>query len=324
MAGGKGKYVAFALVAAALYALSTPFSKMLLEDVPSNMMAALLYLGAGMGMAAVGGVQAASGKGAQDRLTRADIPYVVGMVVLDIGAPLLLMAGLTQAPAENVALLNNFEIVATAAIASLVFKEPQGTRLRIGVIVITLACVLLTVEDVGALHFSGGSILVVGACVCWGLENNCTSKISDKDPVQIVVVKGFGSGMGALAIAFAFGDALPSPLLTVAALALGFVAYGLSIFFYVRAQRGLGAARTSAFYGIAPFVGVLLAWALFRQTPGPLFLVALVAMGWGTWLVTPRAGGSPSGEAQGDHPARPRTGRGGDISTAGLVGERRR
>ncbi len=324
MAGGKGKYVAFALVAAALYALSTPFSKMLLEDVPSNMMAALLYLGAGMGMAAVGGVQAANGKGAQDRLTRADIPYVVGMVVLDIGAPLLLMAGLTQAPAENVALLNNFEIVATAAIASLVFKEPQGARLRIGVVVITLACVLLTIEDVGALRFSGGSILVVGACVCWGLENNCTSRISDKDPVQIVVVKGFGSGMGALAIAFAFGDALPSPLLTVAALALGFVAYGLSIFFYVRAQRGLGAARTSAFYGIAPFVGVLLAWALFRQTPGPLFLVALVVMGWGTWLVTPRAERNPSGEVRDEEPARMRTGMAEDISAARLVGERRR
>lgn len=321
MAGGKGKYVAFALVAAVLYALSTPFSKMLLEDVPSSMMAALLYLGAGMGMAAVGGAQAARGKGARERLARSDAPYVVGMVMLDIVAPLLLMAGLTQAPAENVALLNNFEIVATAAIASLVFKEPQGARLRIGVVVITLACALLTVEDVGALHFSGGSILVVGACVCWGLENNCTSRISDKDPVQIVVVKGFGSGTGALAIAFAFGDALPSPLLTVAALALGFVAYGLSIFFYVSAQRGLGAARTSAFYGIAPFVGVLLAWVLFRQAPGPLFLVALAAMGWGTWLVTPRVERALPGQGQEEEPARMRAG---DVPATRLAIGRRR
>ena len=131
---GEGRFVAFAVLAAALYALSTPFSKILLQDVPSNMMAAFLYLGAGLGMAAVGFVHAVRTKEArsvrtEEPLSREDLPFVLAMVALDVAAPLLLMAGLSHAPAENVALLNNFEIVATALIALAVFREPVSRRL---------------------------------------------------------------------------------------------------------------------------------------------------------------------------------------------------
>lgn len=285
-----GRFVAAAFLAACLYALSTPCSKVLLGSVAPNMMAALLYLGAGVGMAALTAVRAAVRRApvAEEPLERADAPYVVAMVLLDIAAPILLMAGLAHAAPENVALLNNFEIVATAVIAFAAFRERVAPRTWAGIAVITASCALLSLEGAGALSFSAGSLLVLGACLCWGVENNCTSRLSQKDPAQVVVVKGLGSGTGALAVALLAGDALPALSDVAAALVLGFVAYGLSIFFYVYAQRGLGAARTSAYYAVNPFIGAALSLALFRTVPGPVFLVALALMALGAWLVTPR------------------------------------
>ena len=285
-----GRFVAAAFLAACLYALSTPCSKVLLGSVAPNMMAALLYLGAGVGMATLTAVRAAVRRApaAEEPLERADAPYAVAMVLLDIAAPILLMAGLAHAAPENVALLNNFEIVATAVIAFAAFRERVAPRTWAGIAVITASCALLSLEGAGALSFSAGSLLVLGACLCWGAENNCTSRLSEKDPAQVVVVKGLGSGTGALAVALLAGDALPALSDVAAALVLGFVAYGLSIFFYVYAQRGLGAARTSAYYAVNPFIGAALSLALFRTVPGPAFLVALALMALGAWLVTPR------------------------------------
>lgn len=285
-----GRFVAAAFLAACLYALSTPCSKVLLGSVAPNMMAALLYLGAGVGMAALTAVRAAVRRApaAEEPLERADAPYVVAMVLLDIAAPILLMAGLAHAAPENVALLNNFEIVATAVIAFAAFRERVAPRTWAGIAVITASCALLSLEGAGVLSFSAGSLLVLGACLCWGVENNCTSRLSQKDPAQVVVVKGLGSGTGALAVALLAGDALPALPDVAAALVLGFVAYGLSIFFYVYAQRGLGAARTSAYYAVNPFIGAALSLALFQTVPGPAFLVALALMALGAWLVTPQ------------------------------------
>lgn len=288
--GRTGRSVAFALAAAALYALSTPFSKVLLADVAPNMMAALLYLGAGAGMTALslaGGVRGDAGEARGRSLERADVPYVAAMVALDVAAPLLLMAGLSLSSAESVSLLNNFEIVATALIARLVFGERVGGRVAVGIGVISLACVLLS-WDAGARGFSAGSLLTLAACLCWGIENNCTNRLSDCDPVKVVVIKGWGSGAGALVVALCAGDALPTLVDAGLALLLGFVSYGLSIACYVRAQRDLGAARTSAFYAVNPFIGSALAFALFRTPLAPTFAVALVLMVVGTWLVAPR------------------------------------
>lgn len=288
--GRTGRSVAFALAAAALYALSTPFSKVLLADIAPNMMAALLYLGAGAGMTALslaGGVRGDAGEARGRSLERADVPYVAAMVALDVAAPLLLMAGLSLSSAESVSLLNNFEIVATALIARLAFGERVGARAAIGIGVISLACVLLS-WDAGAWGFSAGSLLTLAACLCWGIENNCTNRLSDCDPVHVVVIKGWGSGSGALVVALCAGDALPTLVDAGLALLLGFVSYGLSIACYVRAQRDLGAARTSAFYAVNPFIGSALAFALFRTPLAPTFVLALVLMVVGTWLVAPR------------------------------------
>ncbi|HIY51458.1 MAG TPA: DMT family transporter [Candidatus Olsenella avicola] len=292
MSSRAGRFVAAAFLAACLYALSTPCSKVLLANVAPNMMAALLYLGAGVGMAALMAARAAVGRGpsAEAPLERTDAPYVAAMVLLDVAAPILLMAGLSHAAPENVALLNNFEIVATAVIALLAFQERVAARTWAGIAVITVSCALLSLEGEAALSFSSGSLLVLGACLCWGVENNCTSRLSQRDPAQVVIVKGLGSGAGALAVALVAGDALPAPPDALAALLLGFVAYGLSIFFYVYAQRGLGAARTSAYYAVNPFIGAVLSLVLFRTVPGPAFLLALALMALGAWLVTPREG----------------------------------
>ena len=278
------KAVVFAILAAALYALNSPFSKLLLRDVPPTMMAGFLYLGAGVGMGLLGLIRA-RGNRREAPLTRRDLPYTLGMVVLDIAAPIFLMLGLKSTTAANASLLNNFEIVATSLIAMLLFREKIGRRLWLAIGLITLSSLLLSLEDADSLRFSTGSLFVLMACVCWGLENNCTRMLSRGDPLEVVVIKGFGSGLGSVIIALAVRERFPALAHMALILLLGFVAYGLSIYFYVYAQRDLGAAKTSAYYAVAPFIGVVLSFLIFRALPGPLFFLALAIMAAGTWLV---------------------------------------
>lgn len=277
--------IVWAILAAALYALNAPASKLLLDSAPPTMMAAFLYLGAGAGMLAVGAVRRAVEQTPSERhLTRKDLPYTVGMIVLDIAAPIFLMIGLSTTASANVSLLNNFEIVATSLIALLIFKEAIGRRLWLAIGLITLSSVVLSVEDASSFQLSVGSLFVLLACVCWGFENNCTRMMSEGDPLEIVVIKGFGSGLGSLLLGFAAGEELPALKLIPAILLLGFVSYGLSIFFYVYAQRKLGAALTSAFYAVAPFIGVALSLLIFRELPGIRFFAALAIMIAGTYF----------------------------------------
>lgn len=276
-----------AILAAALYALNAPASKLLLQNVPPSMMAALLYLGAGLGMLLMGLARRAAGRpSAEAHLTRKDLPYTIRMIVLDILAPIFLMIGISHTTAANASLLNNFEIVATSLIALFIFKEKISRRLWLAIGLIVLSSALLTVEDAGSLRFSVGSVFVLLASCCWGLENNCTRMLSQSDPQEIVIVKGLGSGAGALLVALLTGESFHAWGYVPFALLLGFVAYGLSIYFYVYAQRYLGAARTSAYYAIAPFIGVLMSLAIFREMPGMIFFAALAVMIVATVLVT--------------------------------------
>lgn len=279
--------ISMAILAAALYALNSPVSKLLLTNVSSVMMAGLLYLGAGTGLTLVRFIQKKAGIPIHEiKLARKDAPYTVAMVVLDIAAPICLMIGLTMTTAANASLLNNFEIVATSLIALFIFGEKISRRLWCAIFLVTLSSMILTVEDAGSFQFSAGSLLVLLACVCWGFENNCTRKISDKDPLQIVVIKGFGSGLSSLFIALAIGERLPEIKYILCALLLGFVAYGLSIFFYIRAQRTLGAAKTCTYYAVSPFIGVGLSLIIFREIPSVSFWIALLIMGTGTYLAS--------------------------------------
>lgn len=270
---------AFAILAALLYAVNIPLSKLLLCHVSATMMAAFLYLGAGIGLMICGLVKMFLGKNAgSERLTRKEFPYTAAMVALDIIAPILLMLGISKTNSANVSLLNNFEIVTTSVIALAVFKEIISKRLWIAIALVTVASVILSFEGTGAFTFNEGSLFVLGACLCWGLENNCTKMISNKSSTEIVIIKGCFSGLGSLLIALFLGEHIPAFVWLLESMLLGFVSYGLSINCYILAQKDLGAAKTSAYYSIAPFLGVAFGMLLLGERPTIQFYISLAIM----------------------------------------------
>ena len=284
MEQNKLKAIMFAFLAAVFYAINVPISKVLLQHVGPTTMAALLYLGAGIGI----GMMSLFNKKDREKaesLTKAELPYIVGMIVLDIAAPIFLMLGISYGSSANASLLGNFEIVATTVIALILFKEAVTKRLWLAIGLITLSSVLLSFEGTDSFHFSYGSLLVIMATVCWGLENNCTRELSSKSTYQIVMLKGLCSGLGALVIALIKRESFPGIGYIAIALALGFVAYGLSIFMYVRAQNVLGAAKTSAYYAVNPLIGALLAFVFLSESLSWMYVIALIVMVFGSALV---------------------------------------
>lgn len=277
---------AAAFLAAALYAINIPFSKLLIEYVTPTMMAGLLYLGAGIGMFSYTSICGMFGKKVvKEPLTKKELPYTIAMIVLDIAAPILLMNGLRISSSASATLLNNFEIVATSMIALVIFKEVVSKRLWMAIGLVTLSSIILTFEGEGSFTFNFGSLMVLGATICWGFENNCTNKISNKSSEEIVIIKGVFSGLGSLIAAFIIGDQVPQFIYILGVLILGFVSYGLSINFYISAQKYIGAAKTSAYYAIAPFLGVIFSLILLGERPGTQFYVALGVMILGTILI---------------------------------------
>lgn len=284
MKNKKMKAIISALLAAVLFAISTPLSKKLMENIPPTFMAAFLYLGAGVGV----GIMYIFNYKKEDKslkLDKSDFKYTIAMIGLDILAPLLLMLGIKLGSASNASLLENFEIVATSLIALIIFKEKISYKLWIAIFFIIISSFILTFDDKTSLDFSIGSIFVLLATISWGLENNCTKKISEKSTYQIVTLKGIFSGLGSLFIGFLLKEKIINYKYIFLAMILGFVAYGLSIFLYVRAQRDLGAAKTSAYYSVAPFVGAFLAFIINGERPDEKFLLALIFMIIGTIFV---------------------------------------
>lgn len=284
MRNKKVKAIILALLAAVLFAISTPLSKKLMENISPSFMAAFLYLGAGVGV----GIMYIFNYKNEDkslRLDKSDFKYTISMIGLDILAPLLLMVGIKIGSASNASLLENFEIVATSLIALIIFKEKVSYRLWIAIFFIIISSLILTFNDKTSLDFSIGSIFVLLATISWGFENNCTKKISGKSTYQIVTLKGIFSGLGSLFIGFLLKEKIINYKYIFLAMILGFVAYGLSIFLYVRAQRDLGASKTSAYYSVAPFIGAFLAFLINGERPDEKFLVALIFMIIGTIFV---------------------------------------
>lgn len=277
--------IMLAILAAALYAVNSPFSKLLLDYMQPTLMAGFLYIGAGLGMLIIAIIRKLRKYDkTEENIKKADLPYTIAMIILDIVAPIFLLLGLSFTTAANASLLNNFEIVATAIIALMIFKEKISKRLWIGIFFVTISCALLSFEDISSLKFSIGSLFVLLACLSWGLENNCTRKLSSKDPLKIVLLKGVFSGIGSVIIGLCIGERITVYWSVFAVLVVGFVAYGLSIFFYIYAQRLLGAARTSAYYAVAPFIGTLLSLAIFRELPHYTYFIALGLMVIGAFL----------------------------------------
>lgn len=284
MTDKKLQSIFFAVLAAVFYAINVPFSKQLLQDVPPTFMASFLYFGAGIGVGIMYLFHWNSEK-REERLTQDNLPYTIGMVLLDILAPIFLMLGVSIGSSANASLLGNFEIVATTLIALLLFKESVSKKLWTAILFITISSIILSFEGSGSFHFSLGSLFVLLATICWGMENNCTRKISEKSTYQIVTIKGLFCGLGSFVVASVVGETLPSARYIILAILLGFVAYGLSIFLYIRAQRDLGAAKTSAYYAVAPFVGTFLAFLINGEQLSAAYLVGLFFMIIGTVFV---------------------------------------
>ena len=275
----------FAILAAGLYAINIPLSKLLLNYIEPTMMASYLYLGAGIGIGIVFLITKNKDKGTYEKITKKDLPNVLGMIALDIAAPILLMFGLLDSASSNASLLNNFEIVCTSLIALLIFKEVVSKRMWFAISLITMSSFFLSFEDISAFKFSWGAILVLLATLCWGLENNCTKNLSSKNTYHIVFLKGIFSGFGSLIVAMCMREQLAGVVYFALALLLGFVAYGLSIFFYIRAQGMIGAAKTSAYYAVAPFIGTFLSFVIFKEKPSWAYFLGLAIMILGTIIV---------------------------------------
>jgi drug/metabolite transporter (DMT)-like permease len=271
-----------ALLSAVLFGISTPLAKWLMGDgIDPWLLAALLYTGCGAGLGIIYLVNRSST--AEASLTRTDLPRLIILILAGgVVAPVLMMWGLARSAAATASLLLNLESLATMAIAWLVFKEHVDRRLLIGAISILAGAVVLSYR--GLSQFNVGAIAVAGACVAWGIDNNVTRGLSGKSAVQIAAIKGLAAGVVNFTLAMSRHGAWPALPSLSAALMLGFVSYGLSIVLFVYALRKLGAARTSAYFSTAPFLGAVLAVMLLGDAVTVQMIAAAVLMAFGVYL----------------------------------------
>jgi drug/metabolite transporter (DMT)-like permease len=272
--------MAQALLAALLFGASTPLAKVLLGEIEPVPLSALLYLGSGLGLLAVQLARRIGGEHAGEApLSGRDLPWLAGAVLAGgVAAPIVLLFSLRVTPAATASLLLNIEGVATTLLAAVVFREAIGRRVWVAMAVISLAGALLSLGDGGEWGLSAGALGVLAACVLWGLDNNLTRQIADRDPIVIVTIKGLAAGAISLILAVALGMPWPAPRALLAGLALGSVSYGASVVLFVLAMRSLGATRTSALYGTAPFAGAILSFVLLPESPDPLLALAFGLM----------------------------------------------
>jgi drug/metabolite transporter (DMT)-like permease len=276
--------VVAALASAVLFGVTTPIAKELLSGTQPLLIAGLLYLGSGIGVSALRLIQdrgwSATGLKAGDWPWLALTTLVGGII-----APALLMLGLAGADAADASLLLNLEVVFTAVLAWLVFKEPANSRVVLGLVAILAGGLLLvwparfaTERSLPALSF------IVAACLCWALDNNLTRKVSASDARVLAAIKGLVAGVTNTALAFLLGAALPSLPHVLATLVLGFLGYGLSLVLFIVTLRQFGAARAGAYFATAPFIGAAAAMLLYGQSGDVAFWVAAAWMGVGVWL----------------------------------------
>jgi drug/metabolite transporter (DMT)-like permease len=287
----KTRYISVgqALLAALLFGLSVPFSKLFLQNIQPIVLSSLFYLGSGAGLLIL---KVISKSGKKEKINEADLkPYdykwlLAATVSGGIAAPIILLISLKATPASTASLLLNFESIATTLIALLIFGESVGRRIWLAIILITAASIFLTIETNGDWGISFGSIGVLFACVLWGLDNNLTRNISSKDPIIIVLVKGLAAGSVSFFIALFTGAYFPEIKFIIEAIIIGFFCYGLSIVLFIRSLRNLGASRTGAYFSIAPFIGVVLSFLIFKESPNILFVIALPLTILGVILLT--------------------------------------
>lgn len=275
-----------AIASALLFGASTPFAKLLLgSGVSPLVLAGLLYLGSGIGLAIFQLVgRALGGLPAEASMHRADWPWMAAIVVSGgVIGPALLMLGLATTSGSSASLLLNLESLATMVIAWVVFRENVDARLLLGASAILAGACVLSWHG-GPRGLGIGSFAIAGACLCWGLDNNLTRRLSDADPVQIALIKGLCAGTTNLGLGLAGGGALPGLSGIAAAAVIGLLGYGVSLVFFVLGLRHLGAARTGAYFSTAPFVGAIVAIVLLGEPVTSQLVLAGILMAIGLYL----------------------------------------
>ncbi len=272
-----------AISAALLFGASTPIAKLLTANVHPILLAGLLYLGSGFGLALW--LAFRPRKSVQVFFPRKSIPWLAVAVLLGgMAGPALLMIGLARTSGASAALLLNFESVFTALLAWFVFRENLDKRIATGFLLIVAGGLILSWDPRGGFSPSTGWFAIIGACLCWALDNNVTQKISECDSMVIAAVKGIVAGLFNVSLALLLGAGVPTiPVLGVT-LVVGLGGYGISLMLFVVALRNLGTARTSAYFSIAPFAGAVLSLFLLDDSHGPLLAVAGLFMAGGVWL----------------------------------------
>ena len=280
------RYAFFALAAAALFGASTPFAKLLLGEISPVVLAGLLYLGSGLGLALPWLVQGRSQHPREAPLAARDWTWLAGAIVSGgVVAPVLLLWGLAGSGAAETSLLLNFEGVITSLVAAVLFREAVSARVWLAALVMLAGGFVLAYDPTAPIAFSPQSLGVVGACFCWALDNNLTRKVAGADPVATAMAKGLTAGSFNLALGLALGGTFPAFGAAVGALTLGLFAYGVSLVLFIYALRHLGAARTGAHFSTAPFIGAALAVPLLGEPVTTGLVVAAALMAFATWLV---------------------------------------
>ncbi len=278
--------VLFALGAATLFGLGTPAAKVLVGDVPPVMLASLLYLGSALGLGLWIVYSRIFHKGGRETpLSLNDAPWLMGAIVSGgVAGPVLLMFGLERLPGSNASLLLNLEAVFTISLAWIVFHENFDRRIASGALLILLGGVALSWQGRLEQGNLSGSILVAGACLAWAIDNNLTRKISGGDPVQIAFLKGLIGGLTNLALALSLGNVFPALGKISFSALVGLIGYGISLVLFILALRNLGAARTGAYFSVAPFIGSIFAVLLIGESVTLSLIIASILMGLGVWL----------------------------------------
>jgi drug/metabolite transporter (DMT)-like permease len=279
--------IASALLAALLFGASTPFAKLLIGHMAPAMLAGLLYLGAGIGLLTWFMVRRATGRmgAAAAHLTRGDLPWLIGAIACGgVLGPLLLMIGLSRTSAASASLLLNLEGVFTALIAWFAFHENVDRRIALGMALITTGGLTLSWGGQPDMAQWLGPMAVIGACLCWALDNNLTRRISAADAAQIAGIKGLVAGLVNLGIAVSLGYRFPDGTLMFSAAVVGLLGYGVSLMLFIVALRHVGAARASAYFSLAPFCGAALALVLLHEPVGATFWLAALLMAAGIAL----------------------------------------
>jgi drug/metabolite transporter (DMT)-like permease len=276
--GGLPRGVLASLSAALLFGAGTPLAKLLLAQASPWLLAALLYLGSGLGLALLRRVRRAPSV----RLPRAERKWLAGAILAGgVAGPVLLMLGLAGMPASGASLLLNAEAVFTALLAWFVFKENFDRRVSLGMLAIVAGGLVLAWPGQMPWPDWRPALYVTAACLAWAIDNNFTRKVSLSDASWIAMVKGLAAGATNLALALAFGAAWPPAQVVAGAALVGFASYGASLALFVVGLRELGTARTGAYFSVAPFFGAVLALVLLDEplTMPLLGAGALMAIG---------------------------------------------